>query len=151
MEVYNIKPIYNILAQRPPFVFVDGYIELIENQKIVAVKNVTYNEAYMPAHFPGNTIMPGALIIEAAAQAASILCKESRMINIEQDEFLVLGGVQRFTFKRPALPGDILLIEVEIMKAVERAYLAKVNVKVESDVIAEGQLSLGVRRNDQAK
>ena len=62
------------LPHRYPFLLVDRVLELLPGESIRAVKNVTYNEPFFPGHFPGRPVMPGVMIIEALAQAASILC-----------------------------------------------------------------------------
>ena len=80
----NIDQIQKFLPHRPPFLLIDRVLEIhptgdvndmSPNNKlgtrVVALKNVSYNESYFQGHFPGFAILPGVLILETMAQAAS--------------------------------------------------------------------------------
>src|ERR1700761_1608365 len=69
----NIAAILEQLPHRYPFLLVDRVLECVTGQRVVAIKNVTYNEPFFMGHFPGRPVMPGVLIIEALAQAAGVL------------------------------------------------------------------------------
>jgi len=64
-KIYDIQEIMNLLPHRYPFLLVDRILEIVPNEKIVALKNVTINEPFFQGHFPGAPIMPGVLIVEA--------------------------------------------------------------------------------------
>ena len=74
---YDIQGIMELLPHRYPFLLVDRVIELIPDDRIVALKNVTINEPFFQGHFPGKPVMPGVLIIEAMAQVGGILAYET--------------------------------------------------------------------------
>jgi 3-hydroxyacyl-[acyl-carrier-protein] dehydratase len=97
--------VQDYLPHRYPFLLVDKIIEIIPEQKIVAIKNVSANELFFQGHFPNQPIMPGVLIIEAMAQAASILANYHQRSN--QKKYL-LGSLDQVKFKHPVIPGDQL-------------------------------------------
>lgn len=112
-KVFTAQEIMKIIPNRYPICYIDYVDEFIPNQRIVATKNVTINESFFQGHFPGNPVMPGVLIIEALAQAASIMILQS-------DEYrgktAYLSGINRARFKKMVRPGDILKLQIEMGK-----------------------------------
>jgi 3-hydroxyacyl-[acyl-carrier-protein] dehydratase len=86
-----------------PFRFVDRILELIPGDRVVALKNVTANEPHLAAHFPGNPLMPGVLLVEAMAQAAGLL--------LPAGSSAVLAQIRDARFRQPVLPGDQVRLE----------------------------------------
>lgn len=111
--VMEIGDLMKILPHRYPFLLIDRVTELERKKRIVALKNVTFNEPYFQGHFPDRPIMPGVLIVEAIAQAGGALL----MTEVpNRDELLmVFTGIERARFRRPVVPGDQLRIEVEVL------------------------------------
>lgn len=113
MRVMDAQEIMALIPNRYPICYID-YVDVLEpGARIVATKNVTINEGYFAGHFPGNPVMPGVLIIETLAQAASILILKS-------PEFLgktaYLGSVKNARFRQMVRPGDVLKLEVKMVK-----------------------------------
>lgn len=137
-----------MLKQKTPFVFVDKILEYEKGKRIVAQKNVSGSEFFASLHFPGNPVYPGIFIIESVAQAASILCALEE--GTEEDvQFMALGGIQRFDFHKPARPGDVLRIEVNLVKMYKGMAIVKACVKADGEAVAEGQMTFGtVRENN---
>ncbi|MDI9206936.1 3-hydroxyacyl-ACP dehydratase FabZ [Ligilactobacillus saerimneri] len=113
MRVMDAQEIMALIPNRYPICYID-YVDVLEpGTRIVATKNVTINEGYFAGHFPGNPVMPGVLIIETLAQAASILILKS-------PEFLgktaYLGSVKNARFRQMVRPGDVLKLEVKMVK-----------------------------------
>jgi 3-hydroxyacyl-[acyl-carrier-protein] dehydratase len=108
----NIQDILAILPHRYPFLLIDRVVDLTRKQRVVAIKNVTFNEPFFQGHFPGVPIMPGVLIIEAIAQAGGALLLTE--IPDRENKLMVFTGIERARFRRPVVPGDQLRIEVEV-------------------------------------
>jgi len=108
----NIQDILAILPHRYPFLLIDRVVDLERRQRVVAIKNVTFNEPFFQGHFPGVPIMPGVLIIEAIAQAGGALLLT--VIPDRENKLMVFTGIERARFRRPVVPGDQLRIEVEV-------------------------------------
>lgn len=110
----DIQEIINYLPHRYPFLLVDRVVEVDSGQRLVAIKNVTFNEPFFQGHFPQKPVMPGVLIIEALAQATGLLAMESEEVSGAAIYYLV--GVDKARFKRPVVPGDQLRLEVSVTK-----------------------------------
>ena len=108
----NIQDILAILPHRYPFLLIDRVVDLERRRRVVAIKNVTFNEPFFQGHFPGVPIMPGVLIIEAIAQAGGALLLTE--IADRENKLMVFTGIERARFRRPVVPGDQLRIEVEV-------------------------------------
>jgi 3-hydroxyacyl-[acyl-carrier-protein] dehydratase len=108
--VISAKEILDILPHRYPFLLVDRVLEVTE-ARIVAIKNVTWNEPFFPGHFPGEPVMPGVLQVEAMAQAAAILAARSGQFDASR-QLVFFAGIDKVRFRRPVVPGDQLRLEV---------------------------------------
>ncbi|HKK24716.1 MAG TPA: 3-hydroxyacyl-ACP dehydratase FabZ [Gracilimonas sp.] len=107
----NIEEIKKILPHRYPFLLVDRVLE-VDAESIKAYKNVTANEEFFNGHFPGQPIMPGVLQVEALAQAGAIML----MSQAEDPEntLMVFTGINKCKFRKQVVPGDQLMLEVEL-------------------------------------
>lgn len=133
------------LKQRFPFIMVDRVLEIDPGVRIKALKNVTGNEIQFLGHFPDYAIMPGIFIVEAIGQCASILFSQTTNQGQHTTEFLVLGTISEMRFFVPVLPGDTMIVEVNVLKAMAGAALVEGNVTVDGTVVAKGKLSFGRR------
>ncbi len=97
------------LPHRYPFLLVDRVLELEPGRRIVALKNVSYNEPFFQGHWPGRPIMPGVLIVEAMAQAAGVLIGHGA----ETGREALLASIDGVKLRRPVVPGDQLRLEVD--------------------------------------
>lgn len=138
-EQMDIRWIQDILPHRYPFLLVDRVLELEPGKSVRAIKNVTVNEEFFQGHFPGHPVMPGVLILEAMAQAGGILLTHD--IPDRSEKLMYFTGVERARFRRPVVPGDQLLLEVEIRNL--RRTVAKLDARtlVEGNVVAEAVLT----------
>jgi len=136
--------VMQILPHRYPFLMVDG-VTKIEGNKIIAYKNVTHNEPYFPGHFPDHPIMPGVLQLEAIAQVAGILMLRQAE-NIGQLAFFM--AAEDVKWRKPVIPGHVLVIEVELTKS--RGKIGKANgvCKVNGEVVSEAVVTF-MLRDDQ--
>jgi 3-hydroxyacyl-[acyl-carrier-protein] dehydratase len=128
----DILEIMAILPHRYPFLLIDRVVEMVRKQKIVALKNVTFNEPHFAGHFPDYPIMPGVLMVEAIAQAGGALLLTE--IPDRDDKLMVFTGIDSAKFKRPVVPGDQLRIEVTVLNWRTRA------VKMQGEITVEGKV-----------
>jgi 3-hydroxyacyl-[acyl-carrier-protein] dehydratase len=108
----DINDIQKLLPHRFPFLLIDRIIDLERKKRIVAIKNVTFNEPFFAGHFPGAPVMPGVLIVEAMAQAGGALLFTE--VEDRESKLVLFTGIERAKFRRPVVPGDQLRIEVEV-------------------------------------
>jgi len=124
---------------------VDAVLELVPEQRIVTVKNVTGNEIQFLGHFPEFAIMPGTLIVEALGQSASVLFSRTTSLGLQPGEFLVLGSINDMRFLVPVVPGDRMEIAVQILKTAGDITLCEGSVTVGGTVVARGKLGFARR------
>ncbi len=127
---FTVDEIMERLPHRKPFLMLDGIVSCEPGKSIVAVKNVDADEPHFRGHFPGHPIMPGVLIVEAMAQAGGVLIWES-IAPEDRNFILYLVGVEKARFKQPALPGDQILLTVDLVAS--RRNLWRFNAKAEVD------------------
>ena len=111
----DLQEILKFLPHRYPFLLVDKVIDLVVNQSIVAIKNITINEHFFAGHFPAKPVMPGVLIIEALAQSAAILGYKS-IAATPQNSLFYIGAIDKTRFKKIIVPVDQLHLHVEVIK-----------------------------------
>ncbi len=136
---YDILKIMTMLPHRYPFLLVDRVIELMPDDKILALKNVTINEPFFLGHFPGRPVMPGVLIIEAMAQVGGILAYETSPPE-KRNRLIYFMGMDKVRFRKMVVPGDQIIFEAKILKF--RSKVAKMagNAKVDDQLVAEAEL-----------
>jgi 3-hydroxyacyl-[acyl-carrier-protein] dehydratase len=112
-NMLDAKQIMEVLPHRYPFLLIDRITTVTPGESITALKNVTVNEPAFQGHFPDRPIMPGVLIIEAMAQAGGVLSHVT-LGDIDPKPLFFLAGVKNARFRRTVLPGDQLVIQVEV-------------------------------------
>jgi beta-hydroxyacyl-ACP dehydratase FabZ len=137
-NLINIKEIMKLLPHRYPFILVDRVVEIIEKERIIALKNVTINEPFFAGHFPGTPIMPGVLIVEAMAQAGGILFALSQPEE-KRGGLVYFMGMDKVKFRKPVVPGDQLFFEVKILNMRSRAVKMFGVATVEGKCAAEAE------------
>jgi len=139
-EVIDIEQIQQYLPHRYPFLLVDRVLELELGRYIRAYKNVTTNEPYFLGHFPGKQVMPGVLIIEAMAQASGILGFKTMNKKPEEGSIYYFVGADSVRFKRPAVPGDKIILESNVITDKKGIWKFDCNASVEGDMVAEATI-----------
>lgn len=141
MSVLTTKEIMEIIPHRHPFLLIDTIEELVPGLRAVGKKCVTFDEPYFAGHFPGEPVMPGVLIIEALAQtgAVAMLC---------QDEFkgktAYFAGISNAKFKKKVVPGDVLVLETEIIKVKGPIGIGKATAIVDGKIAATAELTFAI-------
>ncbi len=138
-KTIDILEIMKSLPHRYPFIMIDRILEIVPNEKIVVLKNVTINEPFFQGHFPGNPIMPGVLIIEAMGQAGAVLAAES-MSREEQGSLIYFMGMDRVKFRKPVIPGDQLVLEMKFLKRRGKVFKMAGIAYVDEKIVVEAQL-----------
>lgn len=138
-KTIDILEIMKLLPHRYPFIMIDRILEIVPDEKIVALKNVTINEPFFQGHFPGNPIMPGVLIIEAMGQAGAVLAAESMSLE-EQGSLIYFMGMDRVKFRKPVIPGDQLVLEMKFLKRRGKVFKMAGIAYVDEKIVVEAQL-----------
>jgi 3-hydroxyacyl-[acyl-carrier-protein] dehydratase len=142
----DIHEILRRLPHRYPILLVDRVVELVKGERIRAIKNVSINEPFFVGHFPHRPVMPGVLILEALAQAATLLAIESVGITLDEKSVVYFAGIDGARFKRPVEPGDQLVLEVTLGRAKAGIYKFAARALVGEQVVAEAELMCTMRR-----
>jgi 3-hydroxyacyl-[acyl-carrier-protein] dehydratase len=137
----DVKEIFKIIPHRYPFLLVDRIVEVEAGQKIVAIKNVTFNEFFFQGHFPGRPVMPGVLICEAMAQAGAVLAHYSRNEEKGSGKLFMLTGLHQVKFKRTVEPGDQLRLELTALKRREFYWKIWGVATVDGKLVAQAEIS----------
>lgn len=137
----NIEEVMKVLPHRPPFLMVDRILKM-DSTRIVGLKNVTMNEDYFRGHFPGHPIMPGVLQLEAMAQVAGVLLFKTLK---QSDQIAYFMAAEDVKWRRPVLPGDTLIIEVEMTKVRGKIGKAKAVCKVRDEIVSEAEVTFMLR------
>ena len=137
----NKEEIKKIIPQRDPFLMIDEVEEYKPGESCIAYKNVSKEEYYFKGHFPGNPIMPGVLIAESLAQTGAVA-----ILSMEENKGknALFGGIDKLRFKKPVLPGDVLKLEVKIIKQKGPIGIGEAIATVDGKVAAKGELTFAI-------
>lgn len=137
----GIEEIEKIIPHRHPFLLIDRLEELLPGVRAVGCKAVSYDEYFFRGHFPKEPVMPGVLVIEALAQtgAAAILSLEEN-----KGKIAYFGGIRSARFKRKVVPGDVLRLEVELIRQKGPVGIGKAVASVDGEIAVEAELVFAV-------
>ncbi len=144
---YDILSIMKRLPHRYPFLMIDRIIELVPGKRITAIKNVTINEPFFAGHFPSEPIMPGVLIVEAMAQAGGLLAWETADKKDDDQLIFYFTAMDRVRFRKPVVPGDQLVLDVELLRARSTAAKMSGTAKVDGKLAAEAEMMASFGRS----
>jgi len=144
----DILEIQNILPHRFPFLMIDRILELdLENLRVKALKNVTINETHFIGHFPDFPVMPGVLIIEGMAQAGAYMMMKKANVGQGENYTVLFAGIDSAKFRKPVVPGDQIIYEIEGINIKRAMGKIKGVAKVDGQVVCEAVLLAAVRKN----
>ncbi|MFN7695360.1 MAG: 3-hydroxyacyl-ACP dehydratase FabZ [Burkholderiales bacterium] len=141
----DIHEILKRLPHRYPILLVDRVLS-VDKQRIKALKNVSINEPQFLGHFPHRPVMPGVMILEAMAQAATLLALFSADTVLDDKSVVYFAGIDAARFKRPVEPGDQLILDVELTRSKAGIYKFAGKAWVGTDLAAEAELMCTMRR-----
>lgn len=137
----DVNQIMEIIPQRSPFLMIDKVEDYVPGESAVAYKNVCINEPYFQGHFPGQPIMPGVLIVEAMAQTGAVA-----ILSLEENKGrnALFGGIDKIRFKKQVVPGDVLKLEVKIIKRKGPIGVGEAVATVDGKLAAKGELTFAI-------
>lgn len=135
----DIQEILQVLPHRYPILLVDKIIDA-NKEKVVGVKNVTFNEPHFMGHFPGKPVMPGVMIIEAMAQTSAMLPHLSYDMSLGE-KLIYFTTIDNVKFKKTVIPGDILELHIELVKFKRNFWKFSGKGKVDGEIVTEADFS----------
>ena len=142
----DIHQILKKIPHRYPILLIDRVLELDKGKRIRALKNVSINEPHFLGHFPHRPVMPGVLMLEAMAQAATVLTLVSLDTELDDNTVCYFAGIDGARFKRPVEPGDQLTLDVTLDRAKAGIFKYTGKAYVGEEIAAEAELMCTMRR-----
>jgi 3-hydroxyacyl-[acyl-carrier-protein] dehydratase len=137
---FTVEEIRQLLPHRYPFALVDRIIDYVPGKKAVGLKNVTINEPFFPGHIPNRPLMPGVLIVESMAQVGGVILTQLPGM---KGKFFAFAGIDKTRFRRPVVPGDQLIMTVELL-SFKMNKIAKMQgeARVDGQLAAQGEMKM---------
>ncbi|WP_110987733.1 3-hydroxyacyl-ACP dehydratase FabZ [Acaryochloris thomasi] len=141
----TIEQIQEVLPHRYPFLLIDRILERVHGERAVGIKNVTINEPFFQGHFPGRPIMPGVLIVEAMAQVGGVVLSD---VPEMRGRLSLFAGIDKVRFRRQVVPGDQLVITVELLSIKRRRFGSmQSRAEVDGQLACQGELMFALVDN----
>ena len=141
----DIREILDYLPHRYPFLLLDRVLEFEQDHRLLAQKNVTYNEQFFQGHFPKFPVMPAVLILEAMAQATGLLALHSMDTPPSDRSVYYFVGIDKARFRKPVTPGDQLMVEVVRKKIAGKVWQVAAVARVDDAVVADANIMGALR------
>ena len=137
----NQEEIKKIIPQRDPFLMIDEVEQYVPGESCTAYKKVREEEYYFKGHFPGNPIMPGVLIVESLAQTGAVA-----ILSMEENKGknALFGVIDKLRFKKQVVPGDVLKLEVKIIKRKGPIGIGEAIATVDGKLAVKGELTFAI-------
>lgn len=141
MSLLTAKEIMEIIPHRQPFMLIDTIEEMEPGVRALAKKCVSYNEPFFQGHFPGEPVMPGVLIIEALAQTGAVAILS---LPENKGKTAYFAAINSAKFKKKVIPGDVLMLETEIIKVKGPMGIGKAKATVDGKVAVQAELTFAI-------
>ncbi len=141
---WEAAEIMRVIPHRYPFLLIDRVLELEPGKRVVALKNVTANEPQFTGHFPERPIMPGVLMVEALAQAGAVAVLS---LPEYRGKLALFAGIDECRFRRTVVPGDQLVLKIEVLKLRGMFGRARAVAAVDGKIAAEATISFVIPRD----
>ena len=146
--VINIDKIIKMLPHRYPFLLVDRVISInYEEESLIALKNVTFNEPHFTGHFPDRSVMPGVLIVESLAQAAALYVIDSMKLDASANMAVYFMSIENAKFRQIVTPGDSLYLHVKKERSRANVWKFSGEAKVNDKLVAESSFTAMIAGN----
>ena len=138
-EQFDISEILKYLPHRYPFVMVDRILEVVPDERVTGLKNVTINEPFFQGHFPEKPVMPGVLILEGMAQVGGIMayCSKGDLV---KDKLIYFAGIDKARFRKVVVPGDQIIFKLKLLKEKRNIIFMAGKAYVDDQLVAEAEL-----------
>ena len=146
MSLLSAKEIMEIIPHRQPFMLLDSIEEMEAGKRAVGKKCVSYNEPFFAGHFPQEPIMPGVLIIEALAQTGAVA-----ILSLPENKGKIgyLAAIRDAKFKGKVQPGDVLMLETEIIKAKGPIGIGSAKAYVDGKIVVQAEITFALSASPQ--
>ena len=141
MSLLTAKEIMDIIPHRQPFMLIDTIEEMEPGVRALAKKCVSYNEPFFQGHFPGEPVMPGVLIVEALAQTGAVAILS---LPENKGKTAYFAAINSAKFKKKVIPGDVLMLETEIIKVKGPMGIGKATATVDGKVAVQAELTFAI-------
>lgn len=145
----SLQDILKILPHRYPFLLVDRVVEVVPGERLLAIKNVSFNEPHFMGHFPGYPVMPGVLILEAMAQAGALLAGKTDPSSV-CGRLVYFMTIDKVRFRKPVVPGDQLRLELTLLKRRRDIWRFSGKAYVAESLVTEAELMAMTRDAEPA-
>ena len=148
--IMGVQEILEYLPHRYPFLLIDRVIEMHAGRSIVALKNVTINEAFFAGHFPNHPVMPGVLMLEAMAQAAAVLAYKSTNTTPRDGIMYYFAGIDNTRFRRIVEPGDQLILKVNVLRSKRDVWKLEGSAYVEDELACSTEFMSARKQGEES-
>lgn len=148
LSAMDIHAIMDHLPHRYPFLLIDRVLDCQPGKSLTGLKNVSYNEPYFAGHFPIRPVMPGVLILEAMAQATGILAFRTTETRPSDGYLYYFVGIDKARFKQPVVPGDQLILKVNLSRNVRNIWKFNAEALVDGNIVATAEIMCASKEVD---